>query len=514
MSTEKRIGALRAMRLISEPLPSERPSPFDRKDYIASWFSDDAPSALKVAAIEYLGECGIVSDLPTVKEELNRGNYQTTSASIDAIIRINLRNSRQTAILALYELQLESINQRLVRVLFENAASISTEILLQGIGHRSAEVRRIVVKLLRERQALEVGLADRLLSDSDAMVRFEALQTLVGQGKFYSDDDAKKVLVKPGVIRGYGRGGAFGGVDSAGEACWDRFREQRMTAMSDHDLEGVVTGATSIFDRIAHFVLDDRQFSTRGNKLRAAVDDNFKKVFREAIDEMVRDYSATADLVEKTRALEEYLRKGWMRKGLNVICRKSDPQDLGRVRSVLKSGFVDYSDADVEYLRKFGEWEDIPLIMASVDRPDSCRGFGGINTLLSSAADSSKYRITARAIYGMGRTRLAELLTLATPNRLLSHLIVESSDKGFRTLSDASIFPLLISEDDGVRKAAALKCVRSLPKGRLKAILESYVSGDQQRYYNVIHWLDLGISVPHDRAVQAAGKVITKSWRE
>jgi hypothetical protein len=185
------------------------------------------------------------------------------------------------------------------------------------------------------------------------------------------------------------------------------------------------------------------------------------------------------------------------------------------VRSVLKSGFVDYSSADVEYLQKFGEWEDIPLIMASVDRPDSSHSFG-INTWLSSAfaTDSSKYRLAARAIYGMGRTRLAELLTLAAPNRLLSHLVVESSDKGFRALSDASIFRLFISEDDGVRKAAALKCVRSLAKGRLKAILENYVLGDQRRYYNVIHWLDLGISLPHDTAVQAAEKVITKSWRE
>jgi hypothetical protein len=178
---------------------------------------------------------------------------------------------------------------------------------------------------------------------------------------------------------------------------------------------------------------------------------------------------------------------------------------------ILKSGFVAYSDADVEYLRRFGEWEDILLIVASVDRPAS-----GLNTLslLSSVADGSQYRMAARAIYAMGRTRLAELLTLPAPSRLLSHLIVEASDKGFRALSDASIFPLLVSEDDGVRKAAALKCVRSLPKRRLKTILEDYISRDAHRYYNVVHWLDLGVSAPRDWAVRAAEKVIAKGWRE
>jgi hypothetical protein len=504
---ERRTGVLCAMRLISEPLLSGLR--FSREDYITSWLSKDAPNALKVAALGYLGDCGIVADLPAVKQELSSGNYQTRSASIDAIIRINLRDSREKAISALYELQPETINRTLLAALFENGASISTDIISQGVEHRSSEVRRITVKLLRDRRALEVEAAQRLTADSDAMVRFEAVQSLVSWGKSFSDDEAKMVLVKPAAPRNYGLGGAFGGADSAGEACWNRFREQRMFAMPERELEGQVAGETSIFERTARFVLDDRHFSTRGDTLRRSVDDHFKAEFNEALEKLARDFGNTTDLLDKTRSLEEYVRKNLTRKGLDVICRKSRPQDLGRVRMILKSGFVDYSEADVEYLRKFGEWEDIRLIVASVDRPDS-----GLNTLLSSFADSAKYRIAARAIYSLGRTRLAELLTMAMPSRLLSHLIVESSDKVFRVLSDTSLSPLLFSEDDGVRKAAALKCVRSLPKTRLKAILEDYVSGERQIYYNVVHWLDLGVSAPRHRAVLAAEKVIAKVWRE
>jgi hypothetical protein len=112
----------------------------------------------------------------------------------------------------------------------------------------------------------------------------------------------------------------------------------------------------------------------------------------------------------------------------------------------------------------------------------------------------------------MGRTRLSELLVVPSPGRLLAHLVAEASDKVFRALSDASLTILLGSHDASVRKAAALKCVRALPKGRVTKILADYVSPGQDRYYNVVHWLDLGASAPRDRALLAAEKILTKEW--
>ena len=85
-----------------------------------------------------------------------------------------------------------------------------------------------------------------------------------------------------------------------------------------------------------------------------------------------------------------------------------------------------YSDADIEYLRKYGEWQDIPLIIKSLDRPEI-----GRTASLLLAPDTGKYRIAARSIYALGRTRFEELLTLEAQGALLTHLIVESSDKVF-----------------------------------------------------------------------------------
>ena len=131
-------------------------------------------------------------------------------------------------------------------------------------------------------------------------------------------------------------------------------------------------------------------------------------------------------------------------------------------------------------------------------------------SLINSSSNDSKYRIAAKAIYSIGRTRLTELLGIEMPSRILSHLIIVSLDKDFRMLADNSITSLLRSEVSEVRKSAALKCVQSLPKKQLIRILRNYTSGGQSHYYNVIHWLDMGISMPKSRALFAVKQVTSR----
>jgi hypothetical protein len=223
---------------------------------------------------------------------------------------------------------------------------------------------------------------------------------------------------------------------------------------------------------------------------------------------MSEDLGSESSVIEKMRPLEEILRKEDTRKGLDIICRKGDKQDLSRVRKLAKSDFVDYSNCDLEYLRKFGEWKDIPLVISMLNKKES-----GITSSLITKDETDKYRSIARTIYRLGRTRLEELLSLEQPDRLLANLIVESSDKVFGDLGDKFMMQLFDSEHDDVRKATVLKCIRALPKHRLAGLLEDYTSNKQHRYYNVIHWLDLGDSIPRDRARSAAETAIVEAWR-
>ena len=121
-----------------------------------------------------------------------------------------------------------------------------------------------------------------------------------------------------------------------------------------------------------------------------------------------------------------------------------------------------------------------------------------------------KIELQLAAIYELGRGRLPELLAMPGLEKLLSQCILEIPDNAFGKLSDESINLLLRSENDSVRKSAALKCIKSFSKGRIAKLLKNYVSDGHYRYYNVIHWLDFGVSTPKDRASLAVKKALNK----
>lgn len=496
------VGAISAARLIAEPLPTE--PPIDRAYFLRVWLRADADSDVRVAALRYLADLGVMADLPTIKEELDRGHTQTTNAAIDAMIRIVLRNSRTMAIAQLYELQPAHVAADLLDALFESNESLQIALLLRGLDHRNAEIRRITARLLRLRRALREETADQLTSDNDAGVRFEALQALIDAGRKVSEEEAKKVLVRPvrGTLLGFGSAPSL---DTIGEGYWKQFREERLKSLNDRELEEAAK-EPSIYDRDAYFVLADRHFKKYAPELRALVDDKFKAEFDRSIASMSERFSrlGLADLVDKTRDLEEYLRKGLTRRALDIICRKQEAVDLGRVRTALREGFIGYSAEDIMYLRRHGEWEDIPLIITAAQRIDV-----GRNPLLFiGATDYSKFRLAARVIYAMARDRFSELVLITMPARLLVSLLDEASEKVFRAVSDASIDTLLRSDELDVRKATALKCIRALPRTRIIKILRYYISREERHYYNIVHWLDLGVAAPRDRAIAAAKKAM------
>lgn len=495
-STERRVGALYAMRRISTPIPTREQESLEK-----SWFDKNTPKEVRIAALRYLGELGNASSLTRIRAEFDRNDSATVGAAVEATIRIRLRDSRENAIAALYELQTASVDATMLSALFDNGAALPSEVLLSGVSHQDSRVRRIVVKSLRARGELPDALAEKLLDDSDAALRYEALQSLIKSGRSYSEADARAILIKQRGLRGlFGLGAVR---SREGEEQWDDFTRQRLRGLSDKELEVLTSG---IFDQEAYFILVERQFATRSNELRGAIDNQFKQRFQELLQTLER-ITADSKTLETTRSLEDHLRKKYMRLALDVVARKAKVEDLTRVRTALRNGHVEYSVVDAEYLRKFGEWDDIPLVVDAMDKSVAAKG------IFSSIGDQAIYEGTAKTIYAISKKRLPELLAMISSRGLLVRLMDEIPDMAFRRLDDSSITLLLRSESERVRKKAALKSIRALPKKRLTKLLDRYISENQLRYYNVIHWLDLGVSAPRDRALSAVRKVLDEEWR-
>lgn len=427
-ASKTREGALAAMACIEEPLSRD----LGRDRFLGYWFAEDTQSQIKVAALSYLGECGLPSDLKTIKTELARGDYQTRGAALDAVVRINLREGRQKALDELFELQTDQINEQLLRLLFEHPDSISEETLLKGITQRNDAIRRVCVSELASRKRLPTEIAERLLEDSDAEVRLLAIKRLMQSGRTYSEEEGRKILVRQasrGLLGGFGT--------AVGEAQFTRFQRLVRASMSEEDLKESVKHA-SIYDRSAECALFERRFAKDSATLVGLVDDRYKKAFTNALAEMASRYGEESQLVKGAKGLEEFVRGRFVRDALDVVLRKSDAKALTFVRKHLADSSLAYSDHDLEFLGKYGEWQDIPLIVALVGR------YAQGESLLS-IGDGKKARLAAKALHRIGKARTGELLSIEMPPELLARLIHGLSEKAFKMLSDEQTRQSLIA---------------------------------------------------------------------
>jgi hypothetical protein len=400
----------------------------------------------------------------------------------------------------IYDLQPETIDSELVAEIFSRPQSLDTSLLLPGATHRSPQVRRAILPILFSRgAALPADLAEQLLGDSDATVRYYALRSVVAAGKEISDDRAKAILVKPAARAGFGLlSGA--GSDKEGEKEWKRFLREKLRATDVPTLERLAAAET-VFERDAHSALDYKQFSRRGDALRYMVDDGFRTEVASQIAGLEKRFGADSEIISKIKSMRELFRKDFLREGLDVLCEREQPQDLSRIRKALQDGFVEYSGLDVNYLKQHGEWRDIELLISLAKRPV----VGA--TLLGGYDDGKTTEAIAEAMYSIGKHRFKELLDHPMPDKLLSLILARASEKDFTSLQDDQILKFLSSTSGQIRKLTVAKSIRSLSRQRLKQIFDTYMNQDP-RYYNVIHWLDMGISLPKSRAVAAARRLL------
>jgi len=145
----------------------------------------------------------------------------------------------------------------------------------------------------------------------------------------------------------------------------------------------------------------------------------------------------------------------------------------------------------MEFLGKHGSWSDVELIVSA-----AARQFRGLSIL--SDEDDNAYDAAARAIYALGRNKTRDILTLDAPTKLRQRLIEWCPNSQFARLSNMSLRSLLHSNIDSERRIAVLKCLRALPRKRIVELMDQYMASEH-RYYNVVYWLDFGLSVPRTR---------------
>lgn len=484
----KRVGALRAMTFVEVPVYTA--NKVERSFSIELWLNSQN-DAVRVAALEYLGECGVQADIGYVQRELNRENYETSRPATEAILRIMRRTSQCEALERLFTVQPPSLRDAVVEEIFADGDSVPTDTIAKGLGHKAVSVRRKCSQLLEQRGALTDEMADLLVQDSDVQVRYTAIVHLYQSGRKFTVGGARLLLVRPrvGGLIGFSR-------DGTDDDYFDEFRDRLFRSMPDRELEQAAA-SESIYDRSANFALVERRFGEFGAALREDIADEFRRAFDSAV---AATPPAQADTL---RDSERYIRNELMRRALEVLSRKGGANDLALVRTVLREGTVGYSKAIVEFLRKYGDFADIDLIVAMSENTAAWTF-----SILPRRREEEKDSVVAQAILSLGRDRLPEILARKLPADVHENLIHLIPNTIFRRLANTTIRTLFQHPTDSVRRATVLKCLRAFARSRLVSFLADYMSKDAHRFYNVIHWLDFGIAAPRHLMLAGVSKLL------
>jgi hypothetical protein len=506
INENEKLGAISVLTALALDLPTDD-VPIKKDRIIKAWFSDDSSAKVRTAALGYLAKYGTAGDLEIARKEYDRSDYGTSRNALECMVGILLRTGQAKAAQELVlESQFETLNADLLKSVLAGFEGLETPTLLLGLEHGNSQVRLRTMKSLHGRGALDIGMAERLTGDSDALVRSEAVAALLKLGKPLVEEEIKKILVPPqkqprsGLL---GLGSAAGS-KKAGEELFQQYQLDVLKCLPEAELKKRV-GASSMYDYGAYFALVERYFRNHAGELRRDVDDRFSAYFEERIRRMEAAFgesSAVQDLLDQTRDVEELLRKQLTRQGLNVLCAAQKPEDLQRIRANLRDGYAGASKLDAEYLRRHGDWTDIPLL-ANAEGPS----FGA--TRLTIGGDEGFQVEVARAITSIGKKHsVSDLLSLEMPAAVLKKTIELCSESRFAKVSRNALLALFNHESMEVRKTAAILAVRAFPAKRIKSILREYVGSENDCYYNVIHWLDLGASMRrHDarKVARAAG---------
>ncbi len=365
-SASHKAAAISAMRLIGTSIEETE---FIRREHILSiWYSNDSASSIRGAATSYLADWGTIEDIDLLRSESERGDYQTEKGAMSAILSILIRETPDKAFPWLMERSPATIDKRLLDDLLR-ITNPPNDLLMKGLEQRNGDLRVLVATELRKRKALTATIAERLLDDEDVRVRYEAMMALASNGKGMTADQAKAMLT-PKQKTSHGLNLRIMENDEAdADMLLDSYLLDQKTKLPQDEL--LEEANEAIFDQLAFLALvrkDPEQFD---EALRFAVRDEFKSRFTSALSHLSEKHNLQDNFVAKIRNLEVHLRREFTRAGLDQITIERRSHDLGLVRQVIGSGFVDYSAGDIAYLKRFGDWQDIPAIVASLDPPRS-----------------------------------------------------------------------------------------------------------------------------------------------
>lgn len=450
------------------------------------WLKEQKDEGVFDAVCSYLSSCIDEASLKIVEEVANELDAARRAKIDQALVMAYAKRSVDEALRRIVASRVDKVDETCLKTIFSNANRIPTTLLVATLDAQSELARLYALRLLADRREVPKDQLPVLLTDSNHEIRLIAVEEFWKDGKPLSDDVVKRTLAIQRNSMGLFAFGAIPDVDS--KKYYEQYQVNRLSEMTYDALLSRMMNQ-GVFCEAELRVLTQRYLKKFVPALRLYLEDGFKSFFEAALKQSSAQIPSDSQLHAKLRSLEESMRTDYTSIALDAICRLNDRQDIDLVRKVLRSNRVDASASIISFLGRRGEWSDIDLILELEQR--SRNSFS-----LLSFASVSFVEERAAAILELSRNRLADLFSRNIDFAVKSSVVRQLPRATFASLDEAIYLREMSTPAESYRVAVAKRCVECLSRKAISELLIKYSSQDVGAYYNVIHVLDLGISMP------------------
>lgn len=440
-------------------------------DMKSDWLSTNSHDEVRLSGIRYLAKLGGQDDINLLMEEYEKRNNRTLNAAIEAIVAINLRESTIRGFESIIELQPTLLNKNILGLVKNGLEYLDSSMIENGLRCANAEVRLACLDILTKRNYFDDDGIKALFEHEDFKVRLKSLLFLSDKNKIFYGDTANEILKA--------------NKDSADK---NKYYEEYLSLSMHFDTVGNLNKKLSSkfsFDAKILIALANKDKKKYLSKVRCYLDDFCESYYLENLNVLLEPGQSDVSFISQD--MKEHIKDNMISDCLAWLSSCMLKEDLQLIRKVVERGRVIIRKSVLDYFKKHGEWDDIFLL-------DKAQ-YSTNQSLFTMSSDNDMVYEDLSAVYlKIAKGRESDLIFSSISDSVKYRVLAGLSVRVFSGLSDSQISNLLSDDHLLIREKASLRVIESFSKSRIEKILLNVMS-EVTYYYNVAHWLDLGVSV-------------------
>lgn len=487
-----REAAFSALKMLGILIP-EHTKLGAREDFLRAALGSTV--SLSVAGLEYLGAVGGKEELELVEPLLTHSEANVARAAVRAKTTIISRYDVASALEFVATRDDIDLGSDLAGTLASNLDSVPSATLTKLLTNKTTDLVLAVAQELISRRALTKEQAEILGDSPDAQTRFIAALELRKLSTVFDLSAAKAIIVKPkpgNLVSAL----SLNNSDPEGKEYFSRYLRIVLGERKKEELQTLMA-EESFYSRDATLA----GYASYFKFFESDITNNLNDLYQSHLENKMKPLEGDR---RPDDGLFQFVQNQFVQSTLEILCASGKSYHLQLVRSVLDRGDIFFHDDILSFLRKHGEWEDIPRIIKlahSIRHPVYFFAIGANNTRILHAS--------ASVILKLGAKRVPDILSLKMQSGLRSKLIALIPRTLFAKFGDEQLESMMLEDNGGVRKSAALKTVATVSQSRLQRLLDRYIANTTY-YYSVVFWLDLGVSLPPKVAIPTASRLLSE----